>query len=506
MWPLCAPNRTTWRVVASLERQVDMDGLAPFRVRCKQGTLIVAGDRISLDPGPLRVWHPRWSVPASEIADLTASRGIGITFTLTFDLVDGRKVRADWILPYDAQRVVASLGYDLTLYDLYEMAAEHELGTPFAYDLIQLAPVPPSIPVEEERQPVVRILPASETPAPPPAVPSQLPPALPRLADATASRLRAVRGALFAVAIWLLHALAALLRIARAGLSSLRRSPVLARVHSPVWLSRATSTMVPRADSWRATATATLSTVAARSLPQARDRLNTLDASLRQLWQTPPSPDTLRQHAAAFARAFPRLMRSRVASAVIVVALILAVIAASALDAAPPRSPQPASSDSAEIIRVLPHRALGNLSNAPLPTQVPAPTPTPTPHPQPPAPPPPPPPPTLILAFTCAWAQDGGTGQVCVHTLAGASLTITITYCDGRTARNKSLQGAVTANASGNYVWTWTPDTRCLGPATAVVNARWNGQSVTRSTTFDVTFSPLPPSNTPVPLAPAWYQ
>ena len=115
----------------------------------------------------------------------------------------------------------------------------------------------------------------------------------------------------------------------------------------------------------------------------------------------------------------------------------------------------------------------------PHPTKQPTPTHTPTPR-VPTATPAPP----LTLAFTCASGQLRGTGQVCVHTLPGASLNLTVRYCDGSTA--KGLHGA-TADASGNYTWTWLVRTTCAGQATATVKASWNGQSLTQSDTFTIT-------------------
>ena len=95
------------------------------------------------------------------------------------------------------------------------------------------------------------------------------------------------------------------------------------------------------------------------------------------------------------------------------------------------------------------------------------------------------PPPPLTLAFTCASGQIRGTGQVCVHTLPRASLTLTVRYCDGSTA--KGLHGGVTADGSGNYTWSWLVRTSCAGPATATVTATANGQSLTESDTFTIT-------------------
>ncbi|HKS69195.1 MAG TPA: hypothetical protein VJQ45_02160 [Ktedonobacterales bacterium] len=119
-----------------------------------------------------------------------------------------------------------------------------------------------------------------------------------------------------------------------------------------------------------------------------------------------------------------------------------------------------------------------------LPTVTPHPTSTPTPtHTPTPRVPTATPVPTLTLTFTCASGQLRGTGQVCVHTLPRASLSLSVRYCDGSTA--KGLHGA-TADASGNYTWTWFVRTTCAGQATATVTANWNGQSLTASDTFTI--------------------
>lgn len=115
----------------------------------------------------------------------------------------------------------------------------------------------------------------------------------------------------------------------------------------------------------------------------------------------------------------------------------------------------------------------------PHPTKQPTPVHTPTPR-VPTATPAPP----LTLAFTCASGSLRGTGQVCVHTLPRASLNLTVRYCDGSTA--KGLHGNVTADASGDYTWTWQVRTTCAGQATATVIASWNGQSLTQSDSFTI--------------------
>ena len=127
-------------------------------------------------------------------------------------------------------------------------------------------------------------------------------------------------------------------------------------------------------------------------------------------------------------------------------------------------------------------------SPTPVPTHKPTPTPTPKPTIAPTHAPQPtqPPPPQLFINFTCAQAVDYSYGRVCVHTLAGAALTITVTYCSGYPATSASLQGTVYANGSGNYEWDWTPETSCRGQATADVTAIWKGQSTSNTDDFNV--------------------
>ena len=127
----------------------------------------------------------------------------------------------------------------------------------------------------------------------------------------------------------------------------------------------------------------------------------------------------------------------------------------------------------------------------PLPFATPTPQPQPTPVPQPTATPGPQG--TLDVVFTCATATAFVSGQICVHTQPFAVLVGNITYCTGNIVNggspdmaSASTQGWARADANGNYTWNFVPKTRCIGPATATVTATWQGQTVTRSTTFIV--------------------
>ena len=92
----------------------------------------------------------------------------------------------------------------------------------------------------------------------------------------------------------------------------------------------------------------------------------------------------------------------------------------------------------------------------------------------------------LSITFTCAQAVDYQFGRVCVHTQANAGLTITVTYCTGHSAVSKSLKGTQHADAKGNYIWNWTPQTRCRGEATVFVTEHSKGHSASFSESFIV--------------------
>lgn len=97
------------------------------------------------------------------------------------------------------------------------------------------------------------------------------------------------------------------------------------------------------------------------------------------------------------------------------------------------------------------------------------------------------PPAPLTMTFTCASGAAGGTGQLCVHTLPNAALSLTVRYCDGTYAKGKAFHGFTYADGSGNYTWRWSVTTTCVGAATATVTATSAGQTVTQHTTFTVT-------------------
>jgi hypothetical protein len=75
----------------------------------------------------------------------------------------------------------------------------------------------------------------------------------------------------------------------------------------------------------------------------------------------------------------------------------------------------------------------------------------------------------LTIQFTCVQAIDHRSSSVCVHTQAKAALAIKIKYCTDAYATSYSLKGTRHANAQGNHIWRWTPDTKCRGKAVAYV-------------------------------------
>lgn len=104
---------------------------------------------------------------------------------------------------------------------------------------------------------------------------------------------------------------------------------------------------------------------------------------------------------------------------------------------------------------------------APQPTQAPAPQP-------------------LTVVFSSASAVDYSYGSVSIHTLPGAIVSIDVTYCTGYEATSRSLQGTEQADGNGDYSWSWTPETKCRGAATAVVTASLNGQTASNADSFNV--------------------
>ncbi len=95
---------------------------------------------------------------------------------------------------------------------------------------------------------------------------------------------------------------------------------------------------------------------------------------------------------------------------------------------------------------------------------------------------------TLVLACSGPNAQDGVSAtnthaRVCVYTSAGASLTITASFCNGKPDTNSALQGIFAANGKGFYEWDWTPQPSCrpISSVSVSVSAKLSGQSASVS-------------------------
>jgi hypothetical protein len=103
--------------------------------------------------------------------------------------------------------------------------------------------------------------------------------------------------------------------------------------------------------------------------------------------------------------------------------------------------------------------------------------------------------PKLIITFGCNGARkegfyaDQSHAFACVHTLPGAALTISVSYCNGDLDQSSDLKGTFMADRTGFYEWDWKPKARCSnGPAfwsgKASVIARLVGQTVTGFYTY----------------------
>ena len=101
----------------------------------------------------------------------------------------------------------------------------------------------------------------------------------------------------------------------------------------------------------------------------------------------------------------------------------------------------------------------------------------------------------LTITFGCktggkeGFFADQSHAFACVRTLPGASLTISVSYCNGNSDQSSSLQGPFIADSTGYYEWDWKPRAPCQnGPAywsgKAMVTARLNGQTASSESVF----------------------
>jgi hypothetical protein len=100
----------------------------------------------------------------------------------------------------------------------------------------------------------------------------------------------------------------------------------------------------------------------------------------------------------------------------------------------------------------------------------------------------------LTLDFKCRENPAGGfyvntsQGRVCVQTVPGAALTITVRFCNGAPDPSNELKGTVYADSKGYYEWSWKPQPDCksahIWKGDAVVTASLRGQSKSFITSF----------------------
>jgi hypothetical protein len=105
--------------------------------------------------------------------------------------------------------------------------------------------------------------------------------------------------------------------------------------------------------------------------------------------------------------------------------------------------------------------------------------------------------PVLTVTFGChsgskeGFFADQSHAFACVRTLPGASLTISVSYCNGNIDQSSSLKGTFTADSTGYYQWDWKPLASCQNGPTywsgkATVTARLDGQTATSGSSFQV--------------------
>ena len=431
----------------------------PRQARCRQGRVIIADERIHLKSLHGLSRRPRWTVARAQVRDLVPRSGHGVTINLVILSQDGRELHLDWLLPHDAVRVAAALGYEWTIARMRELAAVHTLGEAAAFAL-----APDAEPTFERPRVVVRpaviTVPLADTTdadtAPRVAGVARLTPRLtvplsrltPRLTTIAARSSTGATVALTRARAGLASASAR----ARTGLESARgqaramaRRPVMETV--AVWLVALTAWLGAQARRLRAVRLPRPTTPYMKLLYLALLASLIVISSAGWLWAGGGSSS---HHSA------------KPPSNLVQVYGGLPPVIVTTPTPTPTIAPT-----SAPIVPPTP---------IPQPTATPLPQPTPTPLPA-----------TLTVTFTCAWAQVFVRGQICVHTQPFATLALTITYCGGDQATGAvTLHARVSADANGDYTWTFVPKTRCVGPARATVTANWQGQTATASTTFIV--------------------
>lgn len=450
-----------------------------LKTTCRQGMLVLGKESLQLRARIGATADQGWTVARTVVATVDVHYRSEFGWDLCIHTRDGRVLRADWVPPRPAERLLAQLQADQLLPPLAPAHTLHD-----GMDAPSVADMDATTDTNAERE--------TRSPAP-------VSVARPVYAAGADRGVQATLAAAAAVALMLMllagggaaagsiRLLALLLLAVTAGAGILTRwgtRPVSA-------VSAAALPGELRDDGRLALAVAT---AAARAcgvylhahLDARLDALLTEAERWRAAWRNREQPEHARSWLVPFGTS---------AGALLLACSICALCALTVQGALLAKTPAnlPRSNGLAQIEGPL----LPTATPAPTATRTPRPTPTatprptPTPPPTPPAPTPlptpaPPPPATLAITFTCASAVDLGAGQVCVHTRPGAALSIRIVYACGQVANNKSLQGVKHANGSGDFAWSWRPQTSCPGPATATVTAQWQGQTAVSSITFTV--------------------
>ena len=442
-----------------------------LKTTCRQGMLVLSTESLQLRARIGATADQGWTVARTVVATMDVHYRSEFGWDLCVHTRDGRVLRADWVPPRPAEKLLAQLQADQLL---------PPLSTSSAVGVTDALPAPHSThanPAPDTRQALVD----ESRPLSPRGVADQS--VCATLAAATAVALALMLFAGGGAGAGSIRLLALLLLAVAAGAGILTR-----------WGTRPVSAVSASAlpdelrDDGRRALAIVIAAVRVRGvyLRERLDALLTEAERWRAAWRNRERPEHARSWLVPFGTG---------AGALLLVCSICALCALTAqgvlMAKAPANVPRP--SGLAQIAEPL----LPTATPAPTATRTPRPTPTPRPAPTPtsrptqptPAPlptPAPPPPTTLAITFTCASAVDLGVGQVCVHTRPGAALSIRIVYTCGQVASNKSLQGVKHADSGGDFAWSWRPQTSCPGPATATVTAQWQGQTAVSSITFNV--------------------
>ncbi len=460
-----------------------------LKTTCRQGMLVLSTESLQLRARIGAAADQGWTVARTVVATVDVHYRSEFGWDLCIHTRDGRVLRADWVPPRPAEKLLAQLQADQLLPPL---APAHTLHNGMD-GMDGMDALPASLHTNADGDAATDTNAELETR-------SQAPVSLARPVYAGGSADRSVQATLAgaaAVALLLMllagggaaagsiRLLALLLLAVTAGAGILTRwgtRPVSA-------VSAAALPGELRDDGRLALAVATAAARVSGAYLRARlDALLSEAERRRAAWRNREQPEHARSWLVPFGTG---------AGALLLACSICALCALTAQGALLAKAP--ANLSRSNGLAQIEEPLLPTATPAPSPTHTPRPKPTATPRPTPtPTPPPirpipapqptpaPPPPAALTITFTCASAVDLSAGQVCVHTRPGAALSIRVVYACGQVANNKSLQGVKHANGSGDFAWSWRPQTSCPGPATATVTAQWQGQTAVSSITFNV--------------------